>query len=95
MDYRVEKMPAFKVLGKVEKECRFVKHIGQRTQEEKANRAVSWGSCLSGGCGRRAVLQGDVYKRQLFDCGIQPSGKGTESLKRGCACNLQTADCPK
>ena len=60
-------------------QCRFVKHIGQRTQEEKANRAVSWGSCLSGGCGRRAVLQGRPANKS---CGRSKSAFGPPG---GCA----------
>ena len=36
--------------------CRFVKHIGQRIQEERANGAVAWAGCWNGGCGRPAAF---------------------------------------
>ena len=38
-------------------ECRFVKHIGQRTRMEKASQGASWESCWSGGYGQRAAFQ--------------------------------------
>ena len=61
------------------KECRFVKHIGQRTQREKASGEASWESCWNGGYGQQAAFR-SLQKNK--NCGRNRNAFGPRG---GCA----------
>ena len=52
-------------LGLVATSCRLVKHIGQRTQREKAIREAAWKGCWSGGDGLRAAWKNRAENKSV------------------------------